>query len=94
MTVCSPLIEPTPIKSKHSLDAFTVMMRDLVHQAKTHAAEHCYIAPIHSPQRRIDEADADRHLTLRRKPMAQTKAETEQAHDSKAGLRRTLSQAP
>ncbi|MCZ6603673.1 MAG: aminomethyl-transferring glycine dehydrogenase subunit GcvPB [Alphaproteobacteria bacterium] len=62
------LVEPTETESKHSLDAFIAVMRDLASRAKAGETELFHHAPTTSPRRRIDETGAARHPTLRWKP--------------------------
>ena len=66
------LVEPTESESKHSLDAFIAMLRELAVRAKAGEADDFHEAPIHAPRRRVDETQAARHLNLRWQPPAAT----------------------
>jgi glycine dehydrogenase subunit 2 len=58
------MVEPTETESRESLDGFAEALRRIYHEAHE-APELLHEAPVTTPVRRLDEARAARHLTLR-----------------------------
>ena len=58
------MVEPTETESKETLDAFAAACRQAVDEARSDPGL-LHEAPTTTPVRRLDEARAARHLTLR-----------------------------
>lgn len=58
------LIEPTETETKETLDGFAAAMKEIAREAKENP-ELLHEAPHHTPVRRLNEVDANRHPNLR-----------------------------